>query len=83
MPETPFKYMLSLKQRVKVDAPLVKLAENDKHEGKYIPIIFSHGVGNTMSWFSTICKDIASQGHIVFSIEHNDGSALHNYDDNK
>lgn len=36
-----------------------------------------------MSWFSTLCKDIASQGHIVFSLEHNDGSALHTYDDNK
>ena len=30
-----------------------------------------------MSWFSTIFKDLASQGHIVFSIEHSDRSALH------
>lgn len=34
-----------------------------------------------MSWFSTICKDIASQGHIVYSIEHNDKTALHHYND--
>lgn len=45
-------------------------------------MIFSHGVGNTMSWFSTICKDLASQGHIVFSIEHNDDTALHFYSEN-
>jgi len=31
MPENPFKYILSIKQKVKVDAPLVKLPENDKH----------------------------------------------------
>jgi Platelet-activating factor acetylhydrolase, isoform II len=41
----------------------------------------THGVGNTMSWFSTICKDFASQGHIVFSVEHNDKTALHFYSD--
>lgn len=34
-----------------------------------------------MTWFSTICKDFASQGHIVFSIEHNDETALHYYTD--
>lgn len=44
-------------------------------------MIFSHGIGNTLSWFSTICKDLASQGHIVFCIEHNDRTALHTYDE--
>lgn len=60
MPANPFYYLLGVKQRVKVEAPLVKLPENDKHQGKFIPMVFSHGVGNTMSWFSTICKDLAS-----------------------
>jgi len=32
-----------------------------------------------MSFFSTILKDLASQGHIVFSLEHNDRTALHCY----
>jgi len=36
-----------------------------------------------MSWFSTICKDLASQGHIVYCLEHNDGTALHSYDEKK
>jgi hypothetical protein len=60
LPTNPFYYLLSVKQKVKYGAPAVKLPENDKHSGKFIPMIFSHGVGNTMSWFSTICKDLAS-----------------------
>lgn len=74
MPESPFKYILSIKQKVMVDAPLAKLPDSDKHQGKYIPMIFSPGVGNTLSWFSTICKDLASQGHIVYSFEHMDAT---------
>jgi len=30
-----------------------------------------------MSTFSTILKDLATQGHVVFSLEHNDRTALH------
>jgi len=83
MPESPFKYILSLKQKVLIDAPLASLTENDKHKGKYIPMIFSPGVGNTMTWFSSICKDLASQGHIVYSFEHMDATSLHYYDETK
>eukprot|EP00347_Sterkiella_histriomuscorum_P003348 403364636 len=83
VPATPFYHLQSVKQRVMVDAPLVKLPDSDKHEGKNIPIVFSHGVGNTMTWFSTMCKDFASQGFVVYAIEHNDGSALHHYNDQK
>lgn len=32
-----------------------------------------------MSFFSTIIKDMVTQGHIVFSLEHNDRTALHHY----
>ena len=60
VPSGPFYYLLSVKQRVRVGAPIVKFGEEDKHKGKFIPIIFTHGIGNTMSWFSTICKDFAS-----------------------
>ena len=82
VPSGPFYHLLSVKQKVRVGAPIVKPTDDDKHEGKFIPIIMTHGVGNTMSWFSTICKDFASQGHIVFSMEHNDETALHFYNDN-
>lgn len=43
--------------------------------------MFSHGVGNTMSWFSTIFKDLASQGHVVFSVEHSDRTALYQFNE--
>lgn len=46
---------------------------------KVVPVIFSHGIGNSMTFFSTIIKDMASQGHVVFSLEHNDRTALHHY----
>ena len=45
-----------------------------------MPIVFSHGSGNSASSFSTIVKDLASQGHIVYCIEHNDRTALHTFD---
>jgi predicted dienelactone hydrolase len=63
---------------VKVDAPL-NIPKDLPQKRKFIPLIFSHGVGNTMSWFSTILKDLASQGFIVYSLEHNDRTALHHY----
>lgn len=34
-----------------------------------------------MTWFSTIFKDLASQGHIVFSVEHSDRTALHSFNE--
>jgi dienelactone hydrolase len=30
-----------------------------------------------MTSFSTILKDLASQGYVIFSLEHNDRTALH------
>lgn len=65
-----------------MQAPIAKLEESKEAEtGKYVPIIFSHGIGNTMASFSTIVKDIASQGHIVFCLEHCDRTALHHYEE--
>jgi len=34
-----------------------------------------------MSWFSTIFKDLASQGHVVFSVEHSDRTALYQFNE--
>jgi len=37
----------------------------------------SHGEGQNATWFSSICKELASQGSlIVISMEHRDGSAM-------
>jgi hypothetical protein len=78
LPKGPFRHLESIRQNVKVKAPVAKVTrEGSKEPLKVVPIIFSHGIGNTMSWFSTIFKDLASQGHIVFSVEHSDRTALH------
>ena len=60
IPTGPFYYLLGLRQNVKVKAPICEIQHKEAAKKKLVPIIFSHGVGNTMSWFSTICKDIVS-----------------------
>jgi platelet-activating factor acetylhydrolase len=38
-------------------------------------VIFSHGLAGFRSMYSLICSELASQGYVVFSIEHGDGTA--------
>lgn len=56
-----------MKMQVEVEAPLLKLAEK-----KYNAIIFSHGIEGHMHSSSILCKYLASQGYIVFSLQHNE-----------
>lgn len=63
LPEGLFRHLRDVRQNVKVKAKAAKVE-------KAVPIILTHGIGNTMSFFSTICKALASQGHILFSLEH-------------
>jgi platelet-activating factor acetylhydrolase len=81
VPQNPFYHITHLKLNVRVKAPILNLDQKDKHGGKFIPIIFSHGMGCTTTFFSAICKDMASHGHIVYAIEHKDQSALHYFND--
>jgi hypothetical protein len=67
LPQGPFRHLASINQNVRVRAPALK-----NTQGKWVPVILTHGIGGTMSYFSTICKDLVSQGHVVFSLEHND-----------
>ena len=60
VPIGPFYYMLGLKQNVRVKAPIIEFKTKDAKKNKFVPIIMSHGVGNTMTWFSTINKEIVS-----------------------
>lgn len=53
LPEGLFKHLKDVNQGVRCSAPASKLE-------KAVPVIMSHGIGNTMSFFSTICKDMAS-----------------------
>lgn len=51
-----------MKVKAPLDRDLKKEGEErkEKERDKFVPIIFSHGIGNSMSWFSTITKDLAS-----------------------
>lgn len=54
-----------MRMYVNVDAELLKVS-HDRHN----VILFSHGVEGHMHSGSIICKFLASQGYIVFSIQH-------------
>lgn len=56
-----------------VNAPIVSKENFEQHEiRKFIPIIFSHGLGgNQHSYASLICQ-LASQGFFVISVDHQD-----------
>lgn len=43
--------------------------------GKVPVIIFSHGLAGNADMYSITCKDLASQGYVVWAIEHEDASA--------
>ncbi|KAJ8904012.1 hypothetical protein NDN08_000542 [Rhodosorus marinus] len=39
------------------------------------PVVFSHGLCSTKSFYSAICSEMASQGLFVLALEHSDGTA--------
>lgn len=39
-----------------------------------IPVIYSHGLTSCRTFQSGSCRDLASNGYIVFSIDHHDGT---------
>lgn len=70
LPECLFQYLLEAKQNVFLNAPITPRAVT------FTPVIFSHSLAQTNTFFSTICKDLASKGFVVFAIEHGDQTAL-------
>jgi len=40
-----------------------------------IPVVFCHGISSHRTMYSGICRDLASHGYIVFSLDHRDGTA--------
>jgi len=45
--------------------------------GKWPVVIFSHGLGCNRYAYSKICYDLCSEGYVVASVEHREGSACH------
>lgn len=45
--------------------------------GKWPVVVFSHGMGCNRYAYSKICYDLCSEGYIVASVDHRDGSACH------
>ena len=41
---------------------------------KLIPLIFLHGISSNRSMNTGTCKDLASHGYIVFTMDHEDGT---------
>jgi hypothetical protein len=53
-------------------------------KNKKLPImIFSHGIRGHRNVASGYCREFSSQGFVVYSIEHNDGTAASSFDEKK
>ena len=50
---------------------------NEDEVRPLIPIIMLHGLAGSRTSQSGSCRDLASHGYIVFSIDHNDESAYY------
>jgi len=49
----------------------------ESYPKKLIPIVFLHGLAGSRTTQSGSCRDLASHGYIVFSIDHHDGTAYY------
>jgi dienelactone hydrolase len=53
-----------------------KIAEDFKKK-PMIPLIYLHGVCSNRTIHSGTCRDLASHGYIVFTMDHRDGSSTY------
>ena len=67
-----YDFQTKIKQLAHLDSPLIspeKLASQTT-SSKFVPIIFSPGLGSHRSAYSNFCTEFASRGHIVVSLNH-------------
>lgn len=74
-----WKFIKNVKMETVEDGPLAKVFWKENVEGgeqrkSLIPVIYSHGVTSCRTFQSGSCRDLASHGYIVFSIDHHDGT---------
>lgn len=43
---------------------------------KLVPIVLSHGFEAALTYYSGLCRELASYGYIIFSVGHQDGSGI-------
>jgi len=51
-------------------------------DGDLVPIVLSHGLAASRTFFSVLCRDLASMGFVVFAIDHQDGSCVYTQKEN-
>jgi len=57
--------------------PVIHQAQLADTGSRFPLVIFSHGMGCNRYAYSKVCYDLCSEGFIVASVEHRDGSACH------
>ena len=69
-------WMLYSWRDVRIDVQVDGLLAPEFRAGKpLIPIVFSHGLTGSGTMYSVMSRELASQGYMVFLIDHQDGSS--------
>ena len=71
VPNEPIRFLNIVTMDVKWEAPIAPEIKN------VTPIIFSHGVGGTLTMYSCLLRELASRGYAIVVFEHRDGTALY------
>jgi hypothetical protein len=71
-----WKFVESVRMLTCQDGPLAKVfwTDNESERKQLIPMLYSHGLTSCRTFQSGSCRDFASHGYIVFSIDHHDGT---------
>lgn len=72
MPRALFSYVTLARIRAVPDSPIAPVSAS---QAKLPVVLFSHGLGGTATMYSAQVCELASQGYVVFTLTHNDGSA--------
>lgn len=66
--------MAKVKLMAGINSPIVSSEELFEYTGrkKFVPVVFSHGLGAGMHNYSSMLVQLASQGHFVVSLDHKD-----------
>ena len=68
-------------KHVEIDVHQKKQIAPDFEGKKLIPIIFSHGLTASRALYTAYCREFASNGYIVFALDHHDGSCHYTLDE--